>query len=304
MSFIKLFIYNTMATKYSLCICAYNEENNIDGLLASIEKQKPTHYSIEEIIVVSSSTDNTNSIVKKHEKKDKRVKLIVEKEKKGKVAAINTFLSKAKYKNCILTSGDVLFAEKTAHYLTKELENPDVGICGSHPTPLNKKKGLIGHVVHILWEMHHYVASKHPKFGESIAFKNVFGSMPNNAVDEEYIAHLVMKTGLKGKYIPEAIVYNYGPENIKDFLIQRRRIHCGHLALKNKNNYVPATTNNGSIIKELPKLFKKNSLFFIGATILLEAYGRFLGRMDFMKKKAHTNWQVATSTKKDLNKKM
>ena len=293
-----------MIRKYSMCICAYNEETNIAGLLESIINQKITSFSLEEIIVVSSSTDNTNNIVNEYILKDKRIKLIIEKEKKGKVTAINTFLKNAKNLNCILASGDIILKKDALEFLCKPLENPKIGICGGRPTPLNKKNTIVGNVVHILWEMHHYIALKNPKFGECIAFKNVFNKIPNNAVDEEYIAHLVKEHNLNGIYVPEAIIYNYGPESLKDFIIQRRRIHCGHLKLKKENSYIPASSNNGNIIKVINKLFKHNNPIFIISAIFLEAYSRLLGNLDFLKKREHTNWTIATSTKKNLKNKI
>jgi poly-beta-1,6-N-acetyl-D-glucosamine synthase len=291
--------------KISLCICAHNEEQNIEPLLKSILTQQLTQFEIAELIVVSSSTDRTNSIVTRYHKNYPKVKLLAEKEKRGKVAAINSFLEIAKHKLCVLCSSDILLEKDCVEQLCTPLLTDEIGITGSHPIPLNKKKGLLGTTIHILWDLHHRMALEEPKFGECIAFKNVFGSMPNNSVDEEFIAYLVQQEGFEGRYVPSAIVYNYGPETINDFLIQRRRIHYGHLMMTKQQQYVPTTTKTSSIAKKLSGLLTEYSLVSVIGAVALEAYGRFLGRLDvFRNKQSHTNWVTAQSTKKDLSERL
>ena len=81
----------------SIGICAYNEEQNIGGLLSALLKQRAKTVLIKEIIVVSSAcTDNTDWIVKEYSKKYKRVKLVTQKVRKGKVSAMSLFIKKAK----------------------------------------------------------------------------------------------------------------------------------------------------------------------------------------------------------------
>jgi cellulose synthase/poly-beta-1,6-N-acetylglucosamine synthase-like glycosyltransferase len=287
--------------KISLCICAYNEEQNIGALLESIIGQHLTSHTIDEVIVVSSSTDKTDDIVEKYHEKYPHIKLLKEKEKNGKVAAINEFLKIAQHDLCVLCSSDIILDTDCINHLIAPLSQEKYGITGSHPKPLNKKKGILGNTVHILWDLHHRLASKKAKFGECIAFKKVFSHIPNNAVDEEFIAHLVQQEGYRGKYVPEAIVYNYGPETVQDFLTQRRRIHYGHLMMQKNQHHTPPTTKTTNITDELKNLTGSYPLPFLISAILLEAYGRLLGHLDFVRNRsAHTNWKVAQTTKKNL----
>ena len=120
-------------------------------------------------------------------------------------------------------------------------------------------------------------------------------------VDEASIEAIMKENNLKLKYIPEAIVHNKGPENIKDFIKQRRRIETGHLWLMETENYEVSSQNPKILLKlaiseimETP--FKIHFLF---GTILLEIYSRFLGWYDFkIKKKNPFKWDIAESTKK------
>ncbi len=93
--------------KVSVGVCAYNEEKNIGRVLESLINQKTKKINIDEIFVVSSGcTDNTNNIIREFENKDKRIKLIDQKEREGKSSAINLFLKNAKNEILVLESGD------------------------------------------------------------------------------------------------------------------------------------------------------------------------------------------------------
>jgi glycosyltransferase involved in cell wall biosynthesis len=68
----------------SVGICAYNEEENIGALLENLLTQQSLPHNSEIIVVCSGCTDETPSIVEKFARKDKRVKLILEEERRGK----------------------------------------------------------------------------------------------------------------------------------------------------------------------------------------------------------------------------
>jgi len=106
--------------------------------------------------------------------------------------------------------------------------------------------------------------------------------------------------GYQIKYVPEAIVYNKGPENIRDFLKQRRRIHAGHLALQEKENYQVSTAGLGNILAAFLQNFSFNWRFFVfsPAVAALESWGKVLGWYDHkLKKKKRPIWEIAESTK-------
>jgi len=287
----------------SIGIMAYNEESNIGQLLQNIKDQKLNKVSIKEIIIVSSgSIDNTNKIVKDISKKYKKVILIKEKERKGKAKAINLFLEKASSKILVLCSADIKLWENTIEQLCLPFLDNNIGIVGARPIPTNSKDCFIGYTVHLLWFLHHEIAKKNPKFGELIAFRNLFEKIENTAVDEEYIAMRVIKeNNFNPGYACDAIIYNKGPETIKDFIGQRRRIYAGHNDLQDNSGYEVPTMKKLNILSALIRNYNlfniKTSHWLFGAACL-EMYCRILGWYDLnIKNKKHFIWDVAGSTK-------
>lgn len=293
----------------SVGITAYNEEFNIGSLLDSLLHQKLDKVNITEIIVVSSGcTDRTEEIVKEFIARDNRIKLISQRTREGKASAINLFIKNATSQFCILESADTVPVSDTIEKLVLPFLNQKVGMTGAHPVPVNSKDKFIGFSVHLLWELHHRLALISPKLGEMICFRKVFDKIPqDSAVDEVSIEAIIKRAGYELCYVPDAIVYNKGPEKIKEFINQRRRIYTGHLWSKKFQNYSPSSMNPLRIIKLLfekkgtvPSFFGDCPLFLIWTffAVILEILSRFLGMYDFyIKHKNPFKWDIATTSK-------
>jgi len=287
----------------SIGIMAYNEEANIGQLLDALIRQELTTCGIKEIYVVASGcTDRTEEIVRNYMDVDNRITILVQEERKGKSSAINLFLTKASADIFILESGDTIPEKDTIEKLVTPFFNEKVGMTGGRPIPVNAENTFIGFTVNLLWNLHHRISLETPKLGELIAFRNIVSHIPaDSAVDEASIEAIITNFGLKLCYVGDAHVYNKGPENIKDYLRQRRRVAAGHMHLCENQGYTVSTTSGGKIVKHLLNSMKwqfKTVIWTIGA-VVLEIIGRGLGYYDLhIRKKNPFIWDIATSTKK------
>jgi len=286
----------------SIGVFAHNEAGNIADLLKAILSQKTAVANIAEIIVVSSaSTDGTDDIVRDIAATNPQVRLITQAKREGKSAAINLFLSQAKEAIAVIISGDVIPAESTIEKLVSAFLDSKVGACGGRPMPVNPHDSFIGYAVHLLWRMHHRMALISPKLGEMIAFRRVMDAIPaDSAVDEASIEAIIRAKGLQLRYIPDAIIHNKGPENMSDFIKQRRRIQNGHLWLKDKQGYRVVSQDKGTLLTILMQELSvtPSDILKILGVMLLEAYCRALGSWDYrIKKKNPFTWEIARSTK-------
>jgi cellulose synthase/poly-beta-1,6-N-acetylglucosamine synthase-like glycosyltransferase len=288
--------------KVSIGVTAHNEAANIGQLLEALLVQDTTQVQIDEILVVSSgSNDGTDDIVRQWEKKDPRVRLLRQKKREGKASAINFFLREAKNEILVLESADTIPLANTVETLVSPLRHRRVGMTGAHPVPINKKNTFIGRVVHLLWELHHRLALESPKLGEMVAFRKVVDSIPlESAVDEASLEAAVRRAGFTLLYIPEAIVHNKGPESVRDFIVQRRRIQAGHLWLRSNFGYKVSTKSVSRILRHLVQATPRSGkgLLVAAGAVMLEALARGLGWFDFkVFRKNPFVWEVAQSTK-------
>lgn len=287
-------------------VMAYNEERNVGRLLEALRLQELTCCEISEIVVVASGcTDRTEAITQAAARRDSRVRLVSQARREGKSRAINVFLRLARSSSadvCILQSGDTLPEPGTIDEMVRPMAaDPSVGMSGAHVVPVNGHDTFIGRVVQTLWRLHHQLAMEQPKMGELVAFRNVVDAIPaDSAVDEVSIESAITSRGLALRYVPEAKVLNKGPETIGDFIKQRRRIHAGHLEVRRRIGYAPATMS----ISRVGRHFLTDAISgperivpALGAAAL-EVIGRALGYYDvYITRRSHTIWDIAVTTK-------
>ncbi|TMC18363.1 MAG: glycosyltransferase, partial [Chloroflexi bacterium] len=288
----------------SIGIMAYNEDANIARTLYAVLAQEGPSIRIEEVIVVASGcTDRTVPIVTDISEKEPRVHLYVQEKREGKASAINLFLKKATSEVAVLIGADVIPEESALENLCSPFLNPEIGMTGGRPIPVNDINTFMGHAIHMLWRLHDRVARSHAKLGEIIAFRNVISGIPtNSAVDEISIQALITQLGYKLLYAPDCVVYNKGPLTIRDFLKQRRRIYAGHLKVLQQQNYEASTMKIQPIVEHLITTrdftmgSPRQAVWTVG-TIALEGYARMQGHYDYMRKREHHIWQMVASTK-------
>lgn len=282
---------------------AHNEGRNIGLLLERLLAQRLDTVEIKEIIVVASGcADDTEAAVARCAARDGRIKLVSEQARRGKSAAINLFLKNTNSAVCVVAGADTLPAPDAVELLAAKLADVAVGMAGARPVPLNSKDTFCGYVVHFLWGLHHQVALREAKCGEMVAFRRVFDGLPEDTVvDEPQIEALVRDAGLKVVYEPRAVVYNLGPDNLREIVMRRRSIVAGYLLLARRTRRRTSTQRLrwwllGAV---LARMARGEEPFFraLGA-MAVELAARALGRWDatFSRKPLHL-WEPAPSTK-------
>lgn len=286
----------------SIGVMAYNEAHNIRRLLNALCQQMTEECEITEIIVLASGcTDGTEDVVTEFCAKNPLVRLIVQPQREGKASAINLFLRHATSDILVMESADTIPEATTIERLVAPFADPEVGMTGGHPVPVNDPRTFMGFAAALLWELHHHIAMDHPKLGELTAVRRVFHRIPfDSAVDEANMEPLISGQGYQLQYVPEAVVYNRGPATVHDFLKQRRRIYAGHLKMRHRQGYAVATMRGSRVARALMRCWRWNRqfLFWAPAVVALEMYGRLLGWFDYrVKKRSHAIWDIATTTK-------
>lgn len=283
--------------KVTIGICAYNEERNIGKLLKSFKEQKLNKdFKIEKIEVVASGCkDKTIDIVKKF----KGVKLLVEKERKGKSSATNLLIRNSHSDIIVFQSADTLHLNK--HVLNKLLlpfKDKKIGAVGGRSIPKINWKTPIGYINHLIWNLHHRINRFGKiKIGEFCAFRRkLIHQMPYNIVtDEAYLQWLIESKGYKLYYEPDAKIHNKVPLNLFDLLNQRRRVYFGHIQLRKTFGYTVPTMKLRYILFSLifrrtGKLSIKKIIYTIFA-MFLEGFARFVATIDWIRGETPYKWK-------------
>ncbi|MEA2660927.1 MAG: hypothetical protein QOH08_499 [Chloroflexota bacterium] len=290
------------ARSIAIGVMAHNEGRNVGRLLDRLRSVEIAGADIRIIVVASGCTDDTVAVAERAAAADARVTVVVDPERRGKAVAINQFIAAAPDAELlVMESADTLPEPGTIAALVARFADPRVGMVGAHPMPEDDESTFVGFANQLLWRLHHAVASRSPKQGELVAWRNVIGSLPpDSAVDEAYLEQLLRQRGYALAYAPEAIVRNRGADTVRAFVLQRRRIHAGHRALAADKGYRPATRDHGLVLRlalgELARQPRHAHWFFV--TAALEVWASVLGLWDHaIAHRSHAMWTMIEGTK-------
>ncbi|HTQ44037.1 MAG TPA: glycosyltransferase [Polyangiaceae bacterium] len=291
----------------SICVPAHNEAANIRRLLMALLEQRTRLARIVEIVVVASGcTDDTAEVAREIGRGRPGMHVHVQERREGKVAAINAYLKvrDPRADVTVICSADLDLAPDVVERLACHLrDHPDVGMVGGRPVPDNDGAQLVGRMVKVLWEMHHRVSLEVPKMGEIVAFRAALVEYVSelSVVDEASIEDIVRAKGYRLGYVPDAIVTNHGPETLREYFEQRRRIARGHYWLDFAFGYEVATLDRSLVVKSALDTARDEDRFgklavvaAVGTELAARAAGFWDARVVGGK---HRTWQVLQSTK-------
>lgn len=290
--------------KLSIGIPCYNEAANIEKLLDRLLVFDSPGYELEEVLVIASGCiDGTPGIVRNKMKDDPRIRLLVQDAREGKASAVNLFILNSCSPILVMLSGDILPRSGALEEMSKAFDDPKTGVAAGQIIPLNDQRDFIGYYVGLFWRLHHRLALNGFKAGEAVAFRKVIEGIPvDTATDETWIVMQVLDKGFKSRYVPGAVFYNRGPENLADFFKVRRRHLIGyhHMRRLKPDWQLPDTMNNFKVLallKDELSWSPRRFLYLTGA-VCLEALARLLAWFDFyILKRNPFIWPMAVSTK-------
>jgi len=219
-------------------IPTYNEERTISKAINSVLRQISEEDEV--LVVASGCTDNTIPEIKEIIKKDKRVRLIIEKERKGKSSALNLIIKNAQGEIIVQTDGDVIVGKGAVVQLVKHFKDIKIGAVSGNPIPLIPKKNLFydwtimsyrksGEIresetkKRTFWHLSGYLLAFRRKALKEVPFAK-------GAVDA-WMGKIIKENKYKIVYEPNAKVLVKAPLTIKDFIAQKARVRAGYYLL-------------------------------------------------------------------------
>ena len=258
-----------MRVRVSVGVPAYNEEKTIRQLLEAILSQPFTDATLEEVVVdTSGSTDASDIKVIEMIQVDSRIKLISEKKRIGKSAALNTILQHAVGEVMVFIDGDVVLGESCIPILIKPfLINKEAGVSSGNVMPIIEGNTFFDFMSRFIRELHHelciFLMRKNivPKVNGTFyaVRKVVVTSFPFYVVsDDEYASWCAQSKGYKVVYVPDAVVYTKDPISFRDFITWQKRIIAGQIYIKKHFDYIVPTMRPSILLPVSLKLVKKH----------------------------------------------
>jgi len=286
-------------------VMAHNESATIRPCLEALLAEQDNGVGVGSVVVVvSGSTDGTPDIVRQIAGTDRRVHLVVEPERTGKVNAVNLFLEYCKSPLVALVSGDVLLTKGSLVDLVAPFRDPRVGMTGGRIQPLNEPKGICNRLVILNWELHDAASLRAPKLGEAVLFRRIFRRLDATLTDEVLIEANVVAAGYELRYVPGAVILNHGPSKFRDYVRHRVRINVGHMIQQQSDGYTPSTLRDSVILLAICDVVRRRpaSLPLVVLALVTEMYVRAAAALKrtALRKRSLSSWEPITSAKRPL----
>ena len=202
--------------KVSICITVFNEEKSVSALIESLLKQ--TKKPGEIIIVDGGSEDRTVEIIRHCQKKDRRIKLLVE---SGSVAhGRNVSIELAKYPIIASTDAGCVAKKNWLEKITEPFKHKEVGLVAGfyHMAAKNSMQKAMN-VYHGVLPRHFDPTSFLPS-ARSVAFRKKiwekvggYSEKLDKAGEDTLFFYEVVKTETRIARVEEEIVYWKEPVN-------------------------------------------------------------------------------------------
>jgi len=266
--------------KASVIIPTYNEELSICAKLDNMLGQDYPKEDLQIIVVDSGSSDKTPDLVRAYA--DKGVELLRQEQRSGKGAAVIHALNYAKNGIVIITDANSFFEGQVLKPLLRNFSDPQVaGVTGRFFLKDTKNNAETSgsysfrEYENVLRGYESSVDSAVSLYGELFAGRKELIVMDPMNLTEDFDASIsLVKKGARLVYEPLAGIYEYAPSNVRDVLIQKKRVVVGTIQSLIKHRgmlFNPRYGWYGMVILPGHKLFPVLGVWFMIALISLPA---------------------------------
>jgi cellulose synthase/poly-beta-1,6-N-acetylglucosamine synthase-like glycosyltransferase len=214
--------------KVSIVIPTWNEENTINGKLKETLSLKYPRDKMEIIVIDSGSTDNTKKIVKKF----KRVKLIEEKERKGKANALNKAFKFCKGDIVVITDADSRLKDNVLLKSIPYFFDHRVGALTGRLVLINPNENVATKVEKSYRDYYHLIRNAESILDSTTIFHGPFSAFRRDALekiskdsvaDDTELAFRIRKKNYRTLLINDAIFWEYTPVNFSERIKLKQR---------------------------------------------------------------------------------
>jgi cellulose synthase/poly-beta-1,6-N-acetylglucosamine synthase-like glycosyltransferase len=223
----------------SILISAYNEEKNIGNTIQNKLELDYEPQKIEIIVVSDGSNDTTDEIVKTYAQK--RVRLIRQKPRSGKTAALNLAVADATGEIIVFSDANSTWEKNALKHLVHNFNDPQVGYVTGKMIYSNPDGSAIGdgstaymHYENFLWQAETLTGSIVGVDGGIDAIRReLYRPMRADQLPDFVLPLMVVEEGYRVVFEPEAVLKESSLDKASDEYKMRVRVSLRSLwALK------------------------------------------------------------------------
>lgn len=223
----------------SVVVPTYDEEDTIVYKLRNLMEQD--YPNMEIIVVDGASEDRTVELVEKFVKDNNMsVKLMREKERRGKASALNEAFKHCSGEIVVMTDADAIWEKDTLRKAISNFSDPNVGAVTGGQILLNPDQSLATKVektyrnIYEVLRLGESAMDSTPIFhGEISCFRrsSIEHVSEDSMADDSELAMKTRKKGFRSIYDPSTVFYEHAPPTFRSRLKQKLRRGQGLIQL-------------------------------------------------------------------------
>ncbi len=226
----------------SILVPTYNEETVIAKRIENLLNLNYPGNKYEIIVVDSGSLDRTVSIaqdlLQSYGNHNPSVKVIQERERRGKASAINFGKRAARGDFVLVTDANATFDPNVLREIMPHFKDPEVGAVGGKYCVANPEDSL-GASTSFYWDLEYMMRVGESALDSACTFHGEINAWRKDLVDADVqmltedldMCLSIKEKGYKIVYEPDAIVYEPAPTTSKDQIKQRKRTSIGTIQI-------------------------------------------------------------------------
>ncbi|MCA9400505.1 MAG: glycosyltransferase family 2 protein [Candidatus Omnitrophica bacterium] len=220
----------------SVILSVFNEEHHIERKIQNLLSLEYPREKINFFIGSDGSTDQTCAVIRKFADLDPRVCLVEFKERRGKMAVLNSLAQKVSHEVIVFTDARQDFERDAIQQLVNNFHDPLIG-CVSGELLLSRKEGATAEGLNLYWNYEKMIRRResdlHSMLGATGAIyairRELFRPLPENIVlDDMYIPLSIVSMGYRAVFDDSAKAYDEVAESPKQEYRRKARTLYGN----------------------------------------------------------------------------
>lgn len=225
--------YPSYLPKVTLLIAAHNEQEVIASKLENTLALDYPRKNLQIIVAADGSDDRTAEIVKNFESRS--VELSYQPERRGKMAAINRAMTRARHEIILFSDANNLYAPETLRELVKPFSDAKVGAVSGAKHILASGDAL-SNADGLYWRYESYIKEQETRLGsctgvsgEILAIRSgLYQTPPDSVINDDFFMALgIWRQGYRLVYAPKASSFEHSSLTEEDESARRSRIVAG-----------------------------------------------------------------------------
>ncbi|MBI1935315.1 glycosyltransferase [Candidatus Woesearchaeota archaeon] len=232
--------------KFTIAIPFFNEEKIISRKIENTLALDYPKNCFDVLLVDDFSNDNSLEIAKKYCSRFSNVRLVRNKQQKGKVGCVNTALSYARHDLFAITDADVMLKKDILKKAIPHISSDEIGaVCGIQNLVAKSQSHNAFSVEDSYRKFYTKLRLMESRLDSAPVFHGQFMIVKKKLMmkigtfyDDTDIAIKIRKLGYKVKYISECVFYEESLRSIKDLSSQKERRGTGLILVMLSNRDV------------------------------------------------------------------